>query len=166
MNGIALLLSLKITRVKTKIKGKFFCLKTFKKVCFYFFIIKVILSLNGDSYKSLYNFNSNKSNRILYVGGVKQSHSNLILPDFKGIISHFKLNDKKLDLFSDSHEKKNINVFNTCHNVNCKNNGICITSQNDLGFRCKCFESYEGVFCEKKNLESYFWSRKTTRIVN
>ena len=115
----------------------------------------VTLSLNGDVYKSLCNFNLNKTNRILYLGGISQSHSNLILPDFKGIISHLKLNEKKLDLFSDSYEKKNVNSFNTCHNVDCENSGICITTQNDIGFRCKCVESYEGVFCERKNFERF-----------
>ena len=111
-------------------------------------IYKVTFIVNGEKLTSPCRFVLNSTNRRLYLGGkIGKSQSQ---PNFKGIIGVFKMNEIKLDMFSDVFRKKNINAFNTCQYIECQNGGECITAQNEHGFRCKCFDFHRGLFCEHK----------------
>ena len=92
----------------------------------------------------------NNTNKILYIGGVGTGSIYFRSPDFKGIISVLRVNGAKLDLFADSLLRKNIETYNTCEGIECKNDGVCISTQNNFGYKCHCSDLYYGSFCEKR----------------
>ena len=140
-----------IIRIPEEIK-----LKEWNRIQLEFGSKEVALIVNGVQFNTVCKLNLDNTNRILYLGGIDStattsSGNAFITPDFKGIVSIFKIDQAHIDFFSSAvvKSKKNVHAFNTCHNVNCQNGGVCITTQNDVGFRCKCGEANRGQFCEK-----------------
>ena len=119
---------------------------------------------NKDSYfiNNSANPNFNQTNKIFYLGSNLNVKDNI--NNFNGAFSSLIINDINIDLVYDSLQLKNIKYLNTCYDKKCKNNGICIPTQNRLGFRCKCKKSFYGDFCE--SLKQCYGSGKIKLCLN
>lgn len=70
---------------------------------------------------------------------------------FSGAISQLLVNERQLDLDTDTRlvRKLNVEYSSTCSNVLCNNRGVCVRTQNRVGYKCLCEESTAaGANCE------------------
>ena len=97
--------------------------------------------LDGDVYKAFSKNNLNYTNKLLYIGGMKDYNDQINTMGFKGVISRFLFNDVKIDLLLKTQLKHNVGLFNACEFKHvCEANEICVPKQNKLGYKCRCFK--------------------------
>lgn len=112
---------------------------------------EVLLGLNGNFYKTFSKNNIGKA-KILNLGKInfKNNHLSSNYSAFKGSMSNLSINSKKIEMEDEAIINKNIKWTTNCSNKKCGENGICISKQNEIGFKCHCFESvWNGTNCEK-----------------
>lgn len=73
---------------------------------------------------------------------------------YTGAIAQLVVNQQQLDLDTDGRlvRKLNVEYSSTCSNALCNNRGMCVRTQNRVGYKCLCEESSSssstGANCE------------------
>lgn len=112
---------------------------------------KVTLELNSKPYRTRSHLDLFKLERFIFVGGTANYVHYSFMRGFSGAIAQLLVNERQLDLDTDTRlvRKLNVEYSSTCSNVLCNNRGVCVRTQNRVGYKCLCEESTAaGANCE------------------
>lgn len=107
------------------------------------------LELNSKSYRTRSRLDLFKLDPFVYVGGTANYHYSFVR-GFTGALSRLLVNGRQLDLDTDARlvRKLNVEYSSTCSNAWCNNRGVCVRTQNRVGYKCLCDRTDAGANCE------------------
>lgn len=66
---------------------------------------------------------------------------------FVGCVSYLVLQDKIIEINEDAIRKQGVTSCEPCAEEPCKNDGVCLESQTEMGYTCICHRGYTGRHC-------------------